>query len=58
MNVGRLQAAIEAGRIDAGKTIDAEALIAGGLVRRSLAGIRLLGHGELKAKVTIEVAGA
>jgi large subunit ribosomal protein L15 len=58
VNVGRLQAAIEAGRLDAGKTIDAEALIAAGLVRRSLAGIRLLGHGEITAAVTIEVTGA
>ena len=58
VNLGRLQAAIDAGRIDAGKPIDAEALIASGLVRRSLAGVRLLGQGELKAAVTIEVAGA
>ena len=58
INTGRLQAAIEAGRLDAGKTIDAEALIAAGLVRRSLGGIRLLGHGEIIATVTIEVAGA
>ena len=58
INTGRLQAAIEAGRLDAGKTIDAEALIAAGLVRRSLGGIRLLGHGEITATVTIEVAGA
>lgn len=58
VNTGRLQAAIEAGRLDAAKTVDAEALIAAGLVRRSLAGIRLLGHGELTAAVTIEVVGA
>lgn len=58
INVGRLQAAIEAGRLDVAKTIDAEALIAAGLVRRALAGIRLLGHGELTSAVTIEVAGA
>ena len=58
VNLGRLQAAIDAGRIDAGKPIDAEVLMASGLVRRSLAGIRLLGHGELKAAVTIEVTGA
>jgi large subunit ribosomal protein L15 len=58
VNTGRLQAAIEAGRLDAAKTIDAEALIAAGLVRRALGGIRLLGHGELSAAVTIEVAGA
>jgi large subunit ribosomal protein L15 len=58
VNVGRVQAAIEAGKLDAGKTIDAEALIAAGLVRRGLDGIRLLGQGELKAAVTIEVVGA
>ena len=40
------------------KTIDAEAMIAAGLVRRALDGIRLLGAGELKAAVTIEVVGA
>ena len=58
VNTGRLQAAIETGRLDAAKTIDAEALIAAGLVRRALGGIRLFGHGELSAAVTIEVAGA
>jgi large subunit ribosomal protein L15 len=58
VNVGRLQAAIEAGKLDAGKTIDAEALIAAGLVRRGLDGIRLLGQGELKTAVTVEVVGA
>lgn len=58
VNTGRLQAAIEAGRIDPAKTIDAAALIAAGLVRRELAGVRLLGHGELSTAVTIEVVGA
>ncbi len=58
VNIGRLQAAIDAGRIDAGKSIDTEALIAAGLVRRSMAGIRLLGQGELTSSVTIEVVGA
>ena len=46
VNIGRLQKAIEAGRLDAGKTVDAEALIGAGLVRRALAGIRLLGQGD------------
>ena len=58
VNVGRLQAAIEAGKLDAGKPIDAEAMIAAGLVRRALDGIRLLGRGELTAAVTVEVVGA
>ena len=38
VNLGRLQAAIDAGRLDAGKTIDAEALMASGLVRRVAGG--------------------
>jgi large subunit ribosomal protein L15 len=58
VNVGRLQAAIDAGRLDAGKTVDAEAMVAAGLVRRVLDGVRLLGEGELKAAVTVEVVGA
>ena len=58
VNIGRLQAAIEAGRLDAGKPIDAEAMVAAGLVRRTLDGIRLLGQGELKTAVTVEVVGA
>ena len=58
VNIGRLQAAIDAGRIDAGKSIDAEALMAAGLVRRTMAGIRLPGQGELTSAVTIEVVGA
>ena len=58
VNSGRLQKAIEDGRLEAGKTVDAAALIAAGLVRRALAGVRLLGHGAITSAVTIEVAGA
>jgi large subunit ribosomal protein L15 len=58
VNIGRLQAAIDAGRLDSGKTVDAEALIAAGLVRRVLGGVRLLGHGEITTAVTVEVVGA
>jgi len=58
VNLGRLQAAIEAGKVDAGKTIDAEALKAAGLVGNVRDGVRLLARGELKTKVTLEVAGA
>jgi large subunit ribosomal protein L15 len=50
VNLGRLQKAIEAGRIDAAKPVDADALIAGG--------IRLLAKGELSAKVTLHVHSA
>ena len=58
VNVGRLQAAIDAGKLDAGKTIDAAALVEAGVVRRARDGVRLLGVGELKSKVTIEVVHA
>jgi large subunit ribosomal protein L15 len=58
INVGTLQDAIEANRIDPKATIDGAALVAGGILRRARDGVRLLGKGELKAKLTIEVAGA
>ena len=58
VNIGRLQAAIDAGKLDAKKKINAAALVEAGVVRRSRDGIRLLGVGALKAKLNIEVAHA
>ncbi len=58
INLDRLQQAIDAKRIDAGKTINAEVLVAAGVLRRSKDGVRLLGRGEITSKVTIEVHGA
>ncbi|UUX48676.1 50S ribosomal protein L15 [Nisaea acidiphila] len=58
LNIGTLQAAIDAGKLDAKKTIDAAALQAAGVVGRLRDGVRLLATGELKAKVKVEVAGA
>ncbi len=58
VNLGRLQEAIDAKKVDASKPIDADVLKEAGVVRRIKDGIRLLGKGELKAKVTITVAGA
>ncbi len=58
VNLGRLQTAIDAGKLDAGKTIDAAALKEAGVVRRVKDGVRILGGGELKAKVSHDVAGA
>jgi large subunit ribosomal protein L15 len=58
VNIGRIQAAIDAGALDAGKKIDAAALIGAGVLRRSLDGVRLLGVGALKSKIAIEVAYA
>jgi large subunit ribosomal protein L15 len=58
INLGRLQKAIDEKRIDAAKPINAEALSAAGLIGKVLDGVRLLGHGEITSKVTIEVTGA
>ena len=58
VNLGRVQAAIDAGKLDAGATVDAAAMIKAGLLRRAHDGVRLLGNGELKAKVAFSVWGA
>jgi large subunit ribosomal protein L15 len=58
INLGRVQAAIDAGKLDAGATVDAAALIKAGVLRRAKDGVRLLGMGELKAKVAFSVWGA
>ena len=53
----RLQTAIDAKTLDASKTIDAAALVKAGVVRRALDGVRVIGGGELKAKLDLVVAG-
>ncbi len=58
LNLGRIQEAVDAGRLDGKKPITADALREAGLIRRAKDGVRLLGHGELKAKLSFEVAGA
>ncbi len=58
INLGRLQAAIDKGVIDASKEINAEVLVAAGVLKQSYDGVRLLGNGELTAKVTLKVAGS
>ena len=58
VNLGRLQTAIDTGKLDAGKPIGTAELIASGVVRRARDGVRLLGKGELTTNVDITVAGA
>jgi large subunit ribosomal protein L15 len=58
INIGRVQQAIDAGKLDPAATIDAEALVKAGVLRRLKGGLRLLGAGEIKAKVNISVWGA
>ncbi|HUC63506.1 MAG TPA: 50S ribosomal protein L15 [Alphaproteobacteria bacterium] len=58
VNLGRLQHAIENGRLDASAELDDAALIKAGLVGSARDGVRLLAKGELKTKITIKVTGA
>ncbi|MBX4871204.1 MULTISPECIES: 50S ribosomal protein L15 [Rhizobium] len=58
VSLARIQAAIDAGKLDAKATVDAAALKAAGVIRRAKDGVRVLADGELKAKITIVVAGA
>ncbi|MGI6244975.1 MAG: 50S ribosomal protein L15 [Pseudochelatococcus sp.] len=58
VNVGRIQDAIEAGKLDAAQVITNEVLLEAGIVSKLRDGVRILGQGELKAKVSFAVAGA
>ncbi len=58
LNIGRLQSAIDAGKLDAKSPITVEALVEAGVVGKVVDGVRLLAKGDLKAKVDITVTGA
>lgn len=58
VNLDRIQVAVDAGKLDAKAPVTAEALVQAGVIRRVLDGVRLLGRGEIKAKLAFEVAGA
>ena len=58
INIGDLQKAIDDKKLDAGKTIDAAAMLAAGLFKKASDGVRLLGKGEIKTKIEVKVAGA
>ena len=58
VNLGKLQEAIDAGSLDASGKIDAAALVKAGILRREKDGVRLLGGGEIKAKISVAVFGA
>ena len=57
VNLGRLQVALEAGKIKKGATITADSLVEAGVLRRAKDGVRILAKGELKEKLDFEVAG-
>ena len=58
VNLDRVQQAIDAKKLDISGTVDAQALIKAGVLRRAKDGVRLLGMGELKSKVAFSVWGA
>ena len=58
INLGLLQKFVDAGKIDAAAPVTEDALVASGLVRRKLDGVRLLAKGELTAPLTLQLTGA
>ena len=58
INLGQLQGFIDAGKLDASAEVTEDALVASGLVRRKLDGVRLLGKGDVTSALNITVAGA
>ena len=59
VNIGRIQQAVEAGKLDAKGAVTIEALVAAGVItRQAKDGVKILGQGELKTKLVFEVAGA
>jgi large subunit ribosomal protein L15 len=58
VNLDRIQAAIDRGALDAKETLDVEAMVRGGVLRRAKDGVRLLGRGEIKVPLQFAVHGA
>lgn len=58
VSLGRIQAAVDAGKLDASAVVNVETLKAAGVIRRAKDGVRILSDGELKAKLSFDVAGA
>ena len=58
VNLGRIQEAVDAGKLDANAPITVDALVAAGVLSKARDGVKVLGNGELKARLTFEVAGA
>lgn len=58
VNLGRIQVAVDAGKLDVGTVVTIETLIAAGVVSKPRDGVKILGQGELTAKLAFEVAGA
>ncbi len=55
VNIGRIQAALDAGKLDVAKVVSVESLIAAGVISKARDGVKILGVGEIKAKLAFEV---
>ncbi|TIO04293.1 50S ribosomal protein L15 [Mesorhizobium sp.] len=58
VSLARIQAALDAKKLDAKTTVTAEALVAAGVIRRVKDGVRILSDGDIKSKLAFDVAGA
>ena len=58
VNLGRIQSAVDAGKLDSKKPVDAAMLVEAGVISKARDGVRILGKGELRAKVELHAAGA
>ncbi|MBS9720366.1 50S ribosomal protein L15 [Tianweitania sp. BSSL-BM11] len=58
VSLGRIQAAVDAGKLSADETVTGAALIKAGVIRRAKDGVRVLSDGELTSKLSFDVAGA
>ena len=58
INVGRIQAAIDAGKLDASQPVTIDVLVAAGLCAKPRDGVKILGVGDISAKLTFDVAAA
>jgi large subunit ribosomal protein L15 len=58
VNLGRVQAAVDAGKLDAAAPVTIEALIGAGVCAKPRDGVKILGKGTLAAKLDFEVAAA
>jgi large subunit ribosomal protein L15 len=58
VSLARIQAALDAKKLDAKTIVTAEALVAAGVIRRVKDGVRILSDGDIKSKLTFDVAGA
>lgn len=58
VNLGQLQVFVDAGKLDAKADVTEDALVAAGVIRRKLDGVRLLAKGDLKAALNLTIAGA